>query len=301
MELPPGITAAGAQAVRALLDEPGSSLVGLDFDGTLAPIVDDPDAAVAAAGAADAVRSLARRVATVAVVTGRPASVAVERLGLGLGAAAGEVAGAAAGEAAGDGVVVLGHYGLQRWEPQGGVVRQAAIDTGAVASVRAALPALLDEVGAPPGTRIEDKGESLAVHVRRTADPAAALALLSTPLAALAVANGLRLEPGRMVLEVRPGSIDKGRALEDLVAERRASVVWYAGDDLGDLSAFEALERLRARGRRTLAICCASGEVAALAEQADVVLAGPDAVVALLAATAAALSDGDEPRSLPAK
>jgi trehalose 6-phosphate phosphatase len=45
MGLPPVSSEAGRAGLAALLDRPGAALLGLDFDGTLAPIVPDPDAA----------------------------------------------------------------------------------------------------------------------------------------------------------------------------------------------------------------------------------------------------------------
>src|ERR1035441_70669 len=103
----------------------------------------------------------------VAVITGRaPANVV--RLG---------------GLEAVPGLIVLGHYGWQRWqdgqltEPEPGPAVEAA---------RAALPGLLRDAGAPEGTSIEDKTHALAVPTRRTADPEAALRGLRDPLGELA-------------------------------------------------------------------------------------------------------------------
>ncbi len=67
---------------------------------------------------------------------------------------------------------------------------------------------------------MEDKGTALAVHTRRTADPAAALALLREPLSGSRTVTALTVEPGRLVLELRPPGMDKGAALRQLAAER---------------------------------------------------------------------------------
>jgi trehalose 6-phosphate phosphatase len=64
----------------------------------------------------------------------------------------------------------------------------------------------------------------------------------------------------------------------------------YAGDDLGDRAAFLAVAGLRASGIPGLAVCSGSSEVTALAELADLVVDGPDGVVALLGSLAAAIS-----------
>ncbi|MYS15979.1 trehalose-phosphatase, partial [Streptomyces sp. SID4982] len=79
--LPVPVTQAGRDGLRALLDRPRTAVIGLDFDGTLAPIVADPDQARAHPGAVPALAALAPKVASVAVVTGRPAGVAVRNGG----------------------------------------------------------------------------------------------------------------------------------------------------------------------------------------------------------------------------
>ena len=276
MGLPQPVTAAGRDALHALLAAPARALVCLDYDGTLAPIVDDPEQAWPASGAVDVVRRLAGVVGAVAIVTGRPAAVAAAMLGL------------ADDEPAN--LLVLGLYGLQRRTRDGGVELAASFDAGPVQAVRQRLPTLLREVGAPDGVAIEDKGESLAVHVRRTTNPAEAFRLLRAPLAALAAAHGLRLEPGRMVLELRPDGVDKGVAIARLAAENGATTVCYAGDDLGDLAAFDALDRLREGGVAALKICSGSGEVTALKTRADLVFAGPVELVRFLNDLAGALA-----------
>ena len=107
-------------------------------------------------------------------------------------------------------------------------------------------------------------------------------ALLREPLATLARAHGLRLEPGRMVLELLPDGVDKGVAIARLAADMDATTVCYAGDDLGDLAAYDALERMREDGAATLKICSDSDEVAQLRDRADVVFSGPVEVVGFL-------------------
>jgi trehalose 6-phosphate phosphatase len=129
----------------------------------------------------------------------------------------------------------------------------------------------------------------VAVHTRRTADPSATFDALRDPLAELADEVGLVVEPGRFVLELRPAGGDKGDALRTLVEQRPPSVVVFVGDDLGDLAAFDAVDRFRADGTPGLLVCSGSTEVTALADRADLVVDGPDGVVALLRALADAL------------
>jgi trehalose 6-phosphate phosphatase len=250
--------------------DPAHALVATDYDGTLAPIVDDPAAAVPAPGAVAALAALAGLAGTVAVITGRAARDAVSLGGL----------------AAVPGLIVLGHYGAQRW--QDGVLSEPPVPPG-VQAVREALPGLLAAAGAPAGTTVEDKGTALAVHTRRTADPVAALKLLREPLTRLADSAALTLEPGRLVLELRPPGIDKGAALRLLAAERAARSVLYCGDDLGDLAAFAAIRALRADGVPGCAVASESAESPQVAAAADLVVDGPPGIVRFLAGLAGML------------
>jgi trehalose 6-phosphate phosphatase len=265
--LPQPRTAAGRSGLAALLAEPAKALVAVDFDGTLAPIVTNPEDARATAGATDALRALVARIGTVAVITGRPAMMAVELLGA----------------AHARGLRVLGHYGMEQWY-DGELHSPDPVPQ--IDDVRRRLPSLL--IGAPAGVQVEDKGHSLVVHTRPAADPAATLAELEPRLTALAAELGLEAVPGRYVIELRPRGVDKGSALTALARERDAHAVVFIGDDLGDLTAFDAVESLRAEG--VLGLTIASVDPAqddapeTLAARADLVLAGPSAVVQFLTA-----------------
>jgi trehalose 6-phosphate phosphatase len=275
-EVPVPRTAEGEAGLAAIRQESAQALIATDFDGTLAPIVADPREARADPGAVGALRELAGLVGTLAVITGRPAAEAVELGGFE------EV----------PGLIVLGHYGLERWE-DGALTAPAARPGVEVARER--LPGVLADSGAPEGVWVEDKGSALAVHTRRAADPAAALAALGEPLAGLAADVGLVVEPGRLVIELRPPGMDKGAALTSLAAERNAGPVLFAGDDLGDLAAFAAVRALRRDGHPGLTVCSASGEVSELAAEADLVVDGPGGVAALLGSLARSLARSPRP------
>ncbi|WP_375425959.1 trehalose-phosphatase [uncultured Friedmanniella sp.] len=268
MSSPVPTTEAGTAALRALLADPEGALVALDFDGTLAPIIDDPELASADPAAVAALARVGALIGTVAVITGRPARTAVR-----LGGFAGRPGLAS--------MVVLGQYGVERWDgatdsydipPEPAAVRAAGED----------LPAILERYG-HPGARIEHKGRALGVHTRELADGRAAYQQLLGPLQELAGRHGLALEPGRQVLEIRAPGMDKGAALRALVAERGARTVVFGGDDLGDLPAFEAVASLRDEGVPGLLVCSASAEEDALRERADVVVEGPAGVARWLA------------------
>ena len=269
--LPEPATPEGRAGLAALLAGPGQALAALDFDGTLSPIVADPAQARAHPDAVPALRRLAGVLGTLAVITGRPAAVAADLGGFGRV----------------PGLIVLGQYGLERWV--NGQLSVPPTPPG-VAAARAELPALLAEVGAPDGVRAEDKGLAVAVHTRRAADPQAALDRLRGPLAGLAGRHGLTVEPGRLVIELRPAGTDKGNALKNLVAERKSRAVMFCGDDLGDVAAFGAVRALRGSGIPGLTVCSGSAEVTALAESADLVVDGPDGIAALLTALADTLA-----------
>lgn len=270
MALPQPRTDAGRTALHTFVSQSAQALAAFDFDGTLAPIVADPRTAAPYPGIVAELAHLASLVGAVAVVTGRPSATAVLLGGLD----------------AVPGITVLGHYGAERWV-DGSVV--AADPPPGVAAVRQELPGLVERIGAPQGTWIEDKGRSLAVHTRRTADPDGALDLLRPHLAELAGRSGLQVEPGRMVVELRPQGVDKGAALTALVDETKARTVLYAGDDLGDLPAFDAVTALRDQGVPGLTVCPTSSEATAVAEAADLVVPGPAGLAGFLRTLTAAI------------
>lgn len=273
---------AGRAGLAAFLDRPADAVVALDFDGTLADIVPDPDQARAHPGVVQALGRLAPLIRSVVVITGRPADVAVRLGGF-------------AGATGLDHLVVLGHYGAERWDAATGEVQAPAPPPG-VAAAAAELPGVLDRSGiwggAPVGSAIEAKGgRALAVHTRRLDDPQGAFEALRAPLTEFADRHGLIVEPGRFVLELRPPGVDKGVALASYIEETRVGAVLYAGDDLGDLAAYDTVAALRADGLAGVLVCSAAtlGEGAEeLADRADLVVPGPSGVVDLLTALAAA-------------
>jgi len=245
----------GADLLAPIRENLDRALLGFDFDGTLGAIVARPEDARLEVGIADALIRLAPRVAALAIITGRPALTAVE-----LG-----------GFVDVPGVIVLGHYGLQRWV--GGDLSSPEPDPG-VSLVHRSLPPL------PDGAMVEDKEHSIVVHTRGCADPDRALEQLREPIAALAAANGLEVVGGRYVWEIRPPGIDKGGALKALVAERDPAAVLVAGDDLGDLPLFAA-----ARELPIPSVCLAvvsPGAPPEVATAADAAVNGPGALPELL-------------------
>ena len=264
------------------------AVVCLDFDGTLAPIVDDPSEAHIHPDAIDVLATLASGCRAVAVVTGRPARqvLALGRL---------DQLGSRVVEAGGR-LLVLGQYGNERWSTDDPQVHTPRPPRG-LASLMSELPAILDEAGASDA-HLEEKGLAVAVHTRRLADPAGALERLTPLLDRAARRHGLVLEPGRMVVEVRAPGMDKGAAVRTLQKELRADAMVFVGDDLGDLEAFEAVRELRRGGMAGFLVCSGSEEQQALVDVSDLVVDGPAGVVELLTrlaedAAAAALGQHD--------
>jgi trehalose 6-phosphate phosphatase len=242
------------------------ALIATDFDGTLAPIVADPEDSRPVAGAVEVLAALAEAGAHVGVVTGRDAAT-VLRLG---------------GLQAVPGLVVEGLYGLEQW--RGGELRTPETPVP-MAELSRRLPELLATERAADGVWIEDKRLSLVLHTRPAADPEAEHARLRGPAEHLARELGLHVHPGRNVLEFRLPGYDKGGAVRRLVECTEPRAVLYAGDDVGDLPAFAAIDALRQDGTPAWGVAATSDEAPAeLIGAADVTVDGPAGVVALLRA-----------------
>jgi trehalose 6-phosphate phosphatase len=236
----------------------------LDFDGTLSPIVDDPQAARPLQGIVELLEPLANRFAAVALVSGRPATYLAEH-------------------AAAPGVRYLGLYGLQ--EIRDGRVWVEPRLEGARPAVLAAHEDLKTQPAVQAsGAWLEDKEYAVAVHTRRVADPEAWAGPIDQTAREVAGRHGLEVVPGKLVWELRPTvQSDKGDAVRRVVAESGAEAAVMVGDDRGDLAAFRAVEELAARGLGGLRVAVRSAESpAALLDAADRVGDGPEGVRELL-------------------
>ena len=210
-----------ADAAEALAADPGRSGLALDFDGVLAPIVADPTTSALPDRVAASLTRLAGRLGLVAIISGRPVTFLAERVGV-------------------PGVPLLGSYGM---EQSSDGVRQ--IDAEAekwLGQVHSAGQTLRAQLAGSAGIRVEEKSVSVAVHWRQAPDHAAAAEEVRRVTARIAGDLGLRLEPGKLVEELRPPiDVDKGSAISALLAAHRdVSVFAYAGDDLGDIPALRA-------------------------------------------------------------
>jgi trehalose 6-phosphate phosphatase len=185
------------------------SLLAFDFDGTLAPLVDDPrDARMRAH-----TRALLRAAAMLfpcAVISGRARADVLARLG--------------------DAPLraVIGNHGAERGDAPPCVVRAR------VAEWAAALRDALDE----EGVEIEDKGLTVAVHYRRARSPDTArrrIVLLAAQL------PGARVFGGHSVVNLAPvGAPTKADAIEAFSLQFPAAPLVYVGDDETDEDAFRS-------------------------------------------------------------
>lgn len=242
----------------------GEVALCLDFDGTLAPIVDDPAAARPLAGVVELLEPLADRFAAVALISGRPAGYLAEH-------------------AAARRVRYLGLYGLQEIRD-----RRVWVDPRLAAARPAVMAAERDLLGSAvvraSGAHLEDKEYAVAVHTRRTDDPDRWAGPIDEAVREIAERRGLEVIPGKLVWELGPRvHADKGDAMRRIVAESGARSVVVVGDDLGDLPAFAAVAQLTADRYDGLRVAVRSAEAPPpLLADADLILEGPPGVLEFL-------------------
>jgi len=235
-------------------------LVVEDYDGTLAPIVDDPLQARPHPRALATLANLTE-VAKVAIISGRPADFVVTQIGtLSLS------------------IDVVGMYGRQ-------IARDGLVITHPDAerdrdNIALALARAVDQLQ-PLGVDIEDKdGLGVGLHVRKVAAQAhGAFGVASDWATEVGNELGLRVELGRQVVELTGAAdFDKGNALLDLVEIEAPGAVVVMGDDRGDIPAFAAVRRLRDVGTTAYGIAVDSSELdPQVRAAADIVIPSIDA------------------------
>ncbi|HEX2727420.1 MAG TPA: trehalose-phosphatase [Beijerinckiaceae bacterium] len=195
----------------------------LDFDGTLVEIAERPDAVVVHPELGDALTGLRRSLGgALAIVTGRSINVI-------------------------DGFIaphtfdVAGLHGVEY--RLSGQLFPCRIEDHP--DLRQAIAALEQRFAEQPGVLIEDKGCSVALHWRLAPEAEdEATHVLDEMVAGLG--NAYRLQLGKAVGEVLPARASKGRIIEHYLREPpyRGRRAIFAGDDLTDEHAFEAVNRL---------------------------------------------------------
>ena len=233
-----------AELLAPLADAPERSALVLDVDGTLAPIAARPELAAVPLETRAELARLAERYLLVACVSGRAGEDARKLVGV-------------------DGIEIVGNHGLEL-DPRAHVL---AVE---IARFRESV-----------ALAVEDKRLSLTYHYREAEDEAAAHAELEL-VAERARSEGLDARWGRKVLEIRPQvTADKGTAVRALLARSGARLGLYAGDDTTDLDGFAGLRGAGLEHAVCVAVASDEGPPE-LRESADLVLAGPEEMAALL-------------------
>lgn len=199
-------------------------LVALDFDGVLAPIVDDPASSRPLSGSVAAVeRLLDRPEVTVAYVSGR------------------DLDGLAAAATPPDAVHLVGSHGAQ-WQDR---LRPAdaaeGLTEGQQERLRTVTRQLEDIAARYPGTRVEHKPTAAVLHTRLAADPQTRRRATEAALAGPATSPEVKVTPGKDVVEIAVTRTDKGLAVQWLREHFGARAVCYVGDDVTDEAVFTTL------------------------------------------------------------
>jgi len=253
----------GSTLKHRLGDIPLSQTVlGLDFDGTLAPIVTDPDQAQVDPETLALLRKLATLVRQLALISGRDTDDLVDRLRI-------------------PEAVLIGNHGLE--ERRAGRSRLSAAAEPFAANLRRAAAAIAAQKEVQQaGVRVERKQAAISVHYRDAADPKTVGSALATALRPVAAGERLRLHGGRLVWELRPAvDVNKGTVVIGLARSLRPDALIYIGDDITDADAFAAMRHLPST--RTFAVGVRSAEVPVETfVDCDLVLDGIDGVTGLL-------------------
>ena len=211
----------------ALLSRRNAGLF-FDIDGTLSPLQSHPADAVISSRLRTAVHTLSRTTHVV-LLSGR--SVPDSRKIVGL-----------------DGVTYSGNHGVE-WHRDGDewVIPEAEPYVSTIHGIAEDAAVELRDV---VGLYIEDKGPSLSIHYRQADDRAAAASAIHAFIRRNPAAQGLKRAEGKLVIELRPPiDVNKGTSVETVVAERQLEVAVVFGDDVTDVDAFLAVQRLRDEGR----------------------------------------------------
>ena len=244
--------------IDALVAHPSQTVILFDYDGSLAPIVDLPEDAVALPAAIDALRRLVGSIGRIGIVSGRPVEFLAARVNV-------------------PDLVFAGLYGMELM-----VDGERRVEPEVLAFGEAVARAADEAEARLPGVYVERKaGVSVTVHWRTT--PGRANDVLAVA-ADLAQRHGLAELRTRAAVELRPPvAIDKGHAVDALI--RGFDVAAFAGDDTGDLPAFAALARAADdhRLRRAVRIGVHSSEMPdTLPAAVDGLVTGPEGLAEML-------------------
>lgn len=197
-----------------------------DFDGTLSPIVKDPNMARMLPEFRPLLLELHHKIKVVGVLSGRPAKDVKDRVGI-------------------PGLVYIGNHGIERWQNGSITIPNQAkpyIDVIAAAK-REIAPSLL------PGMMLEDKFITLSIHYRNAENIEAVRKDFYPFIQALSHNMHIELHEGRKVFELRPPiRVDKGTAFQQVIHDFKVQSAVYLGDDTTDTAAFRAAVEIRNTG-----------------------------------------------------
>ncbi len=212
-----------------------------DIDGTLAPIVPDPQDARVTDAAREALRELMALGVGVGLITGRDLAKAREMSGL-------------------PDACYAANHGLTL--SVGGVDETPDVVRDFVPRVRNVIKETAGVERA--GVSVEDKGPIVAFHYRRAPSPDDARAAIEAAVEASPAAAAFRVHEGRMVIELRPPlDIDKGTALAELARRMNAGAALCLGDDRTDVDMFRRVAAMREGGTPGVTVAVDSAEATA--------------------------------------
>lgn len=221
------------QRLGPLISAPGDTAIFLDLDGTLAPIVARPTDVAVPPAIVKLIRRLAQQYLAVVIISGRQATEARRIVGI-------------------EELAYVGNHGFETMLPGRSVVVSP--------EAQPHLPAIRDivkyvrsiENAEESGVWVEDKTATLSLHYRRATDPVHARKYIDEQIIPRAKELGLKINEGRMVVEIKPPEkVDKGLAVRQLIDRLAAKQALYAGDDTTDI---DALKELRRRSKKQLMV-----------------------------------------------
>ncbi|WP_233563846.1 bifunctional alpha,alpha-trehalose-phosphate synthase (UDP-forming)/trehalose-phosphatase [Cryobacterium tepidiphilum] len=217
----PGVPENLVAALRRLA-RADTLLVALDFDGTLAPHVDQPEDARAVEGVREAVERLLRQDGVrVALVSGR-ALVSLRQVA-----------------EPPEKVLLTGSHGVEvQLDTPGIELNLAQAEREQIETLSRVLERIS---GGVAGSFVERKPAGLALHTRLATSEEGRAAQREAMEQVGEILPGITVREGKNVLEFSVRSGDKGEALEQLRRHARADAVLYAGDDVTDEDGFAVL------------------------------------------------------------
>ncbi|EIF30281.1 trehalose-phosphatase [Burkholderia sp. Ch1-1] len=204
------------QALPAVLS-PGETAFFFDFDGTLVELASTPDGVLVQPRVIDLLNELRNLTnGAVAVVSGRGIDSIDGFLGM-------------------PDLPIAGLHGAERRDANGDTQRIGFHDERLLRMEQV----LAQVVNENPGMLLEIKGAAVALHYRNAPDREP-VAREATGRLVADYAGSYVLQPGKMVYEIKPKDVDKGRALRAFLDEPpfvgRQPI--FAGDDLTDEKGF---------------------------------------------------------------